>query len=212
MSSRARGQIGRYIFILIFALIFITYFLDIPALVPARKELDIWVPAITATAIGVGLLNQMRVYVDGVRKHTKDYLYGIWAAVCIVFMLVLGQGLGIGSPQYKYFFTNVYFSLRTTFGRVLTFYTFSAAFRSVRLKTKESTVLMIAFVFSLLAGAPVGPWLWSGFSDIAGWILNVVLASGMRAIVIGAAVGLFSLALRVMWGREKASIEVSAEV
>jgi hypothetical protein len=55
----------------------------------------------------------------------------------------------------------------------------------------------------MIGRVPVGEKLWPGFPDFIEWIMNVPQLAGKRAIMIGAALGAISTALKVLTGLER---------
>lgn len=66
----------------------------------------------------------------------------------------------------------------------------------------DSTILIGAAIVVMLTNAPIGEAIWSGFPVIGKWINDVPVTAGMRAIIIGVAVGSLVYSLRVLIGRE----------
>ncbi len=85
----------------------------------------------------------------------------------------------------------------------LAFYVASASYRAFRARSLEATILLISAVVVMLGAAPIGAQIWSKFPKIQRWLLNVPNMTGQRGIVIGAAIGSFVTALRVLLGIER---------
>jgi len=86
---------------------------------------------------------------------------------------------------------------------LLAFFIASAAYRAFRLRTLEASVLLIVGTLMLLGRAPIGGAMWSGFPDIATWLMDVPNVAGQRAIMLGVAIGAISLCLRQLLGVER---------
>jgi hypothetical protein len=87
---------------------------------------------------------------------------------------------------------------------LLAFYLASAAFRTFRLRSFEAGLLFVAAFIVMLGRIPVGPMIASwlpGFADE--WIMDVFTASAMRAIRIGAGLGMATLSLKIIFGLER---------
>jgi hypothetical protein len=102
---------------------------------------------------------------------------------------------------------------QTTFA-MLAFYVASAAFRAFRAKNVESVLLLgTAFVILLgrtYFGAVLTGWLpdegfWSCFQipNLTVWVMSVWNTAGSRAIIIGIALGVASMSLKVILGIDR---------
>ncbi|MBU0637232.1 MAG: hypothetical protein KKB50_00050 [Planctomycetes bacterium] len=104
--------------------------------------------------------------------------------------------------------------LQQTVLALLAFYVASAAFRAFRARTVESVLLLGTASIILLGQTFVGTvatgWLpdtgfWSFFQipNLAGWIMSVLNTAGNRAIMIGIALGVAAMSLKVLLGIER---------
>ena len=83
---------------------------------------------------------------------------------------------------------------------ILGFFIFSAAYRTLRLKTYESAILLIGAVVAMIANAPVYTALWGGFSAIGNWANSVPSTAGGRALLLAVAIGTVIFGLRtILW-------------
>jgi hypothetical protein len=88
----------------------------------------------------------------------------------------------------------------------------SASYRAFRAKNKEATILLIAAFIILLGRTPLGvyatSWVPESFSllqipNMAIWIMASPNMAGQRAIMIGIALGVISMSLRLILGIER---------
>ena len=114
-------------------------------------------------------------------------------------------------------FEGIYDPLQATMFSLLAFFMASAAYRAFRAKTTEATLLLFAAFLVMLGRVPIGaevgklidavlPFLpgdgSSWFGDISGYIMTVLNATGQRAIMIGAALGMVAASVRIWIGLE----------
>lgn len=177
--------------------------------------------AVFAFILGGG--NLVRVHISKVNKKKADWQFSV--VTLVGFGLVLAAGLfKIGNPGgmqgdvaaigslfndlYKFIFT----PLQASMFALLAFYVGSASYRAFRAKTVESTILLIAAFVILLGRTPFGLWLTGGFTggweflqipNLANWIMDVPNLAGQRAIMIGIALGVISMSLRIILGVER---------
>ena len=116
---------------------------------------------------------------------------------------------------FQYAFT----PLTATIFALLAFYIASAAFRAFRAKNLEAKLLLgTAFIVLLgrtFAGVALTNWIdpknWEGFRYLTGlrlenltvYIMSVFNTAGSRAIMIGIALGIVSMALKVLLGVDR---------
>ncbi len=209
MSILAKTIGPRIVFIACFATVVMGYYLSAPLAVSAKSELQSMVPALVAASLLIGLINVFQLHGRKIEKRAPDYPYSILTLVIVVAMIALGQGLGLGSPAYTFVFNRWYSPLYASFYSFQAVYGFSAVFRTLRLRKAEYLLTLMSFTIVMLNTAPATAALFPGLAPIASWIWNVPNAAGVRALVFGAAIGLSSLTVRIIMGREKAPLGIT---
>jgi uncharacterized membrane protein len=79
----------------------------------------------------------------------------------------------------------------------------STPYRTLRLRTRESAVLLVVGVVVLLGQVPIGFQIWPDLPLLKGWLLDVPAASGVRGIVLGVALGTVTAGLRILLGQDR---------
>ena len=163
-----------------------------------------WLIIIAAFAILLGVGSLIKVHGNRISRKTEGWPFSIILLGALFTNALLGIFLGIeaGTP-YDYIFKNFYTPMGSTMFSLLAFFIASAAFRAFRAQSKEATMLLVAAFFVMLGRVPLGEWLWTGFPDIADWIMNVPTTAGQRAIMIGAALGVVSTSIKILIGMDK---------
>lgn len=160
-----------------------------------------------AFAVIIGMVTLTRIHARRLTERRAGWYNSLALIVAMYGLLALGlifgEGMFTAHPAYTWWFNNLYVPLDSTIFSMLAFYIASAAYRAFRVRTAEATVLLISAVLVMLGRAPIGPAIWSGFGPITSWIMAVPNTAGMRGIMIGVALGVLSMGIRVLIGRER---------
>ncbi|HEY3243404.1 MAG TPA: hypothetical protein VGM03_08635 [Phycisphaerae bacterium] len=194
------------------------------------EDATMWFDILAAIAFVLGGGNLLRMHLRKVLQQQAGW--GFSAITVISFVVTLGVGLlKVGVPPAENFpnhaWSGVYNAEESAFGfayeyvfkpltatifSLLAFYVASAAFRAFRAKNIEALLLLgTAFLILLgrtFAGALLTAWLPERFSEftipeLTVTIMNVFVAAGNRAIMIGIALGIASISLRVILGIDR---------
>jgi hypothetical protein len=192
----------------------------------------IWFDVLAAIAFVLGGGNLLKMNLKRISDHRPGWGYAAVTLVAFLFTLTVGLGkIGvhpaenhpsvawsgsyreIGGPfwwLYEYAFR----PLTATMFAMLAFYVASAAFRAFRAKNLEATLLLGTAFIILLGRTYAGVWLTSwipedgAFSglrieNLTVYIMSVFNTAGNRAIMIGIALGLASVSLKVILGVDR---------
>lgn len=184
-----------------------------------------WGIILGAFAVVLGAGNIIRVSWHKARKN-EDRTFKVVLLVCLFGTMLLGFLFGVqkeitpswlngdmgkgappGEEHYNPFFwvyNNVQLPLGATMFSLLVFFIASAAYRAFRMRSVEAALLLAAGVLVMLGQVPdgipvVGPYL----SDLKDWIMDVPNVAAQRAILMGAAMGVAGMSLRIILGIER---------
>ena len=184
------------------------YFLPHRSVSVVSQRLTQWIPLIASTALILGAISLFHHHFIRIVKRHKDRFYSIVALLATLITTVLGIGWGIeeGTP-FKMIFDTIYKPLTTAMFSLLAFYLASAAFRTFRLRSFEAGLLFVAAFIVMLGRIPVGEWISPWIPFIADeWIMDIFTTSAMRAIRIGAGLGMATLSIKIILGMERTYI------
>ena len=160
-----------------------------------------------AFAVIIGYVTLTRIHTRRLNQRREGWYNSVALLIGMYAFFLLGvvfsEGKFTAHPAYTYWFNNLYVPLDATIFSMLAFYIASAAYRAFRMRTTEATILLVSAVLVMLGRAPVGPAIWPAFGPITSWIMAVPNSAGMRGITIGIALGVMSMGLRVLLGRER---------
>ncbi|MFQ6008733.1 MAG: hypothetical protein ACE5K8_07265 [Candidatus Zixiibacteriota bacterium] len=194
-----------------------------PPVEDMKTHFNIWFDIIAVFAFFLGGGNLLRVHINRLRRRRKDWGFSIVTITGFLVMLFVGL-FKIGNPGdistavdtpgslFYTIFVNVNLPLQSTMYSLLAFFVASASYRAFRAKNREATLLLLAAFVILLGRTPFGTmitgWIPDSFSllqipNLAIWIMNSPNLAGQRAIMIGIALGVISMSLRLILGLER---------
>lgn len=202
MSVLSKREIWISITALCGLLVIFEYFFPLQAARDLSILIQGWAVVIAGFAVGIGLINLTIIHVRRFARKEANWLLSAWLVFIMALVIVIGLTLTPSSPAYSWLFDNVYAVVGPTMWSLLGFYIATAAFRSLRARTLEAGLLLISAVLLMLVQAPIGgimPYV----PTIAFWIRDVPNTAGMRAIILGTAIGAIGLGIRTLLGRER---------
>ena len=191
-----------------------------------------WFNILAAVALVLGAGNLIAVNLEKISSQRPGWGYAAITLVSFAFMLVVGL-LKLGAvpndkhpdihlagsydtpaSPFGWMYEYVMSPLTATMFALLAFYVASAAFRAFRAKNTESILLLGTAFIVLLAQTAAGMFLtgWipedSAFAflrldKIKAGIIEHVQTAGMRAIMIGIALGIAAMSLRLILGIDR---------
>jgi hypothetical protein len=169
----------------------------------AVEEIDKWYILSTAIVCCIGLVNLTAVHSRNIRRKGKDWDLSLILLIITYGYLALGVFTSPTAPTYSWIFDATTVPIGATFYSVLAFYIVSAAYRAFRARSRDAAILLIAGMLVLLGNAPIGEAIFPGFGTATAWIMNIATASAMRAVILGATIGAFVTAIRVVFGIDR---------
>ncbi|MEW6229113.1 MAG: hypothetical protein AB1700_13650 [Bacillota bacterium] len=169
--------------------------------------LNKWFQLSYTIALALGFVNLTSIHWKYIQRKREGWFYSIILLVVMYGYLILGLYEQHTGVHFDWIYTNIMSPLSSAVFSLVAFFITSAAYRAFRVRTKEATILLVFAVFVLLGRAPIGDAIWGGWSKfVSDWIMGTLNTAGMRGIQLGAAVGAFATALRIMLGLERAHI------
>jgi len=202
MSIVYRRTVPLLVTVVFLILMVAEYFFASDLLRSIGLEMQSWAVLIAAFAVGLGVVTILRHHGMRVVKRSEGWMLSAWLMGVMIVFMVLGIGFGQGNPTFKWIYSNIYSALDSATYSILALFITSAAFRAFRARNLDAAVLLIAGFMILLGSTPTIAAMWDGLRYVSGWIMDVPTAATGRVIVIGAALGLITLALRMIIGKE----------
>ena len=187
------------------------------------RNFSVWFNILAVFAFILGGASLLRSHVTRIMRRRPDWPYSVVTLVSFGVVLVVGRGKIGGPPGLQgevpdpgawlmVAFPALYEPLMATLFSLLGFFVASAAYRAFRLRSAEAGVLLAAAFVVLLGRTPLGTWLsdllprgleFLRIDTLSMWIMRVPNVAGQRAVLIGIAVGVAALTLRILAGRQQ---------
>ena len=192
------------------------------------EDFSLFFDIIAVFAFFLGGGNLLRVHGTRIQKRRKDW--GFSTITIFGFFLMLAAGLfklwnpggitaDVTAPGslFQLMYDWIFNPLGATMYALLAFYVASASYRAFRAKNSDATILLVAAFIILLGRTPLGfyatSWIPDSFSllqipNLAIWVMTSPNLAGQRAIMIGIALGVVSMSLRLILGVERTHLGV----
>jgi len=179
----------------------------------ADHHFSSWFGILAVFAFLLGGASLVRTHGRRVKAKARDWRYSLVTLVSFFTVLIVGF-LKLGGPPgltgdptdssswLELIFGSVLSPLHATLYSLLAFYVASASYRAFRAKSLETAVLLGSALMVLLGRIPVGVTLLR-FDSLSLWLLKVPNTAGQRALMIGVALGVVALAVRLVLGLER---------
>jgi hypothetical protein len=173
------------------------------------RDLNNWVLIVAAFAMGLACVNLMKLHSENVAMRRPKWGHSLTLIVSFVVFALTGIfAITFRIPAFMWLndklFNNIQAPLGATMWAMVGFFICSSAYRAFRARNLEATLLLVSGILVMLGRAPIGEAVWSKFPAIGNWLLDIPNTAGQRAIMIGAAIGGFTTALRIIIGVDRA--------
>jgi peptidoglycan/LPS O-acetylase OafA/YrhL len=192
------------------------------------EDFSLFFDIIAVFAFFLGGGNLLRVHGTKIQKKRRDWGFSI--VTISGFFIMMAAGLfklwnpggitaDVAAPGslFQLMYDWIFNPLGATMYALLAFYVASASYRAFRAKNSDATILLVAAFIILLGRTPLGfyatSWIPESFSllqvpNLAIWVMTSPNLAGQRAIMIGIALGVVSMSLRLILGVERTHLGV----
>jgi hypothetical protein len=181
-------------------IVLLDFFVTNPLLDTTGQVLRQWTIILTAFALLLGLVNLLQVHLLRViRRNEPGAGYSLIVLLTAGIVMLVGLATGLPSPAMTWVFDNLYVPLQGAFFALVAFFLATAAYRALRARSVETTLMLIAALIVFLGQVPVVP-LFAGARD---WVLSVPSEAGVRGILLGVALGTVATGVRLLVGMDR---------
>ncbi|MCD4690691.1 hypothetical protein K8S17_04445 [bacterium] len=177
----------------------------------AAAEMKQWGTIVIAASILLGVGNLIRVHYRKIRRRKDGWIYSVTTLAAMAVMFYFGGPWGTieEGSAFNWMFLNVQVPLQSTMFSLLAFFIASAAYRAFRLRSAEAGLLLVSAIIVMLGRVPLGQFLTRGLPEKATlpWLTETIMAypnmAAFRGILMGAALGVMAMGLRIILGIER---------
>jgi hypothetical protein len=153
-------------------------------------------------AVGLGLVSLTQVNLIKVRRRVAGWGYALITLIGLALMLATGfvwDYRDVKNP-FQFLFEYALLPIYATMFSLLAFYIASAAFRAFKARNALATTILVTALIVMLGQVPVG----APLAPIKSWIMEIPNMAGFRAIMLGIGLGGVAMALKIIFGIERA--------
>ncbi|NVL93141.1 MAG: hypothetical protein HWN71_08935 [Desulfobacterales bacterium] len=199
------------ILVISFLVVFVPYFVNIPALDWLTTKLMIIAAVTNAFTIVIAVYSQWRRSGRFIREKRKGWVYHIYLLLLMVFMIFNGVVFGQHVGGYEWLLKAVVTPLSSVIYGILAFYMASAGARAFRARSPHAALLLIAGLIVLLYQAPLTGSFVPGIEPAATYLTDTFGMSVSRMFSISVCIGAIVLGVRMLTGREVAFLGFGEE-
>ncbi|MGH8104633.1 MAG: hypothetical protein ACREJQ_08945 [bacterium] len=166
-------------------------------------SLATWYKIIYAMIIIVAFGNILRNHAAKIRKLSRGWFYSIVTVIALLASSALGLYSTEDNSAFSWMFTNIYLPLDATMFSLLAFFMASAAYRAFRARNPEATLMLVTAIIVMIGRVPVGGKIIEQWPTAVTWIMSFPSMAAKRGIIIGIALGVIAMCLKIILGIER---------
>jgi hypothetical protein len=194
----------------------VQFFIPHPTFVTIKVEVLNWARVIGVFAVVIGVGTLVRLHYNRLARRSSGWIYSIIVFIGLVVTALAGIIGGTRGTWFVWIYDNINVPLDATMFSLLAFFMASAAYRAFRARTLDATLLLAAAIIVMFGRVPIGDFLWQHIApgsvvarvpflpeNLVEWIMSSPNMAARRGIMIGAALGAISTALKIILGVER---------
>jgi hypothetical protein len=209
MSNLLKREVPLGIGSLIIAILFVDYYTSIDFLHTISLNLADWAVILSALAAGIGIINILKRTAGQIQERATYWYLDIWTLLLMAVVAISGVIGAYGThPIYTWIMSYIYIPIDAAVFAMVSFDIIAAFYRTFRLRTLESSVLVVVGIFILMMNTPFLGTI-PGATVIGNWVKNVPMLGSARALTTVTAIGYVGIAIRALLWKEKPSMGVT---
>lgn len=170
-----------------------------------------WDRIIAGFSVFIGAYSLLHLHWTKIQRKIEGWGYSVFVyigmTITVIFGLLNGGKFFWNDKQDGTMFDWLYYNIQVPAGAtifsILAFFIASAAYRTFRARTKESTVLLIAAIVVMLGRVPIGNYISHYIPVMADWIMAVPNLAAKRGILLGVSLGAIATSIKIIFGIER---------
>ena len=208
MSNLLKREVPLGIGSLIIAILFVDYYTSIDFLHMISLNLADWAVILSALAAGIGIINILKRTAGQIQERATYWYLDIWTLLLMAVVAISGVIGAYGThPIYTWIMSYIYIPIDAAVFAMVSFDIIAAFYRTFRLRTLESSVLVVVGIFILMMNTPFLGTI-PGATVIGNWVKNVPMLGSARALTTVTAIGYVGIAIRTLLWKERPSLGV----
>jgi hypothetical protein len=185
-------------------IVLLGYFIQTPLVFSLRELFLNWAIILTAIALGVGVINLLRVHWRKAQISSANGLYSIVLIASLLITFVVAVVFGLTSRYSVWIFDHILVPVEASLLAVLAVVLIYAIARLFFRRMTFFNILFATTALFILAVTALLSWVQAPLvGDLRDWINRVWSLAGTRAILIGVALGAIATGLRVLIGADR---------
>ena len=184
---------------ILFGLSVLVGILALPAL---AQMLLSWVSFIAAAALILGVLNLLAVHLGRARSG-NGYSVLLVLSMLALFALAITDALGFTNNGVEAVFNQLQAPLEAALASMVAFFLLFAGVRLLQRRNRWSLLLLLSALFFLITQAPLPAAIGNLLNPIRTIADTVWVTAGVRGLLLGVALGILLLSLRLLSGLER---------
>lgn len=182
------------------------YYTGIEAVTQTFNVIKNWGIVLQGFALGLGAVNLFRVHGKRVteRREGTDWVYSAVLLVMLAVHIVIGLGTGQyeQGETYNWLYNSIYLPISSTMYSSLAFYMAYGAYKVLRARNFDASLLFITAVLVIIGNTPMFPAIYPGFFHMREWIFGPIVSGAYRGVRIGIGIGAVVLGIKTLIGME----------
>jgi hypothetical protein len=213
MSLFVRKQLPIIIASILGILMILAYFTTFDIFAQFKGIATSWVVIVSAVTVAMGFvyMTNAQIKMYQMNKTPLQLVYTLTTYVFFGAFMIAGLAYkgDVNSPEYQWWFQNIYGNVGAAIYAVMYFTLASSAYRTFVISSIEAEALVLGGMIYTLRQIPLFqvymPWI----VPLGEWFLLVPNVGGSRGAVIAAAFAALVVGIRTLWGKE-VTLEVSS--
>lgn len=170
-----------------------------------------WDRIIAGFSVFIGAYSLLHLHWTKIKRKVEGWGYSVFVyigmTITVIFGLFNGGKFFWNNKQdgtmFDWLYHNIQVPAGATIFSILAFFIASAAYRTFRARTKESTVLLVAAIIVMLGRVPIGNYISQYIPAMADWIMAVPNLAAKRGILLGVSLGAIATSIKIIFGIER---------